>query len=159
MKKQRINWQKLWQEFLFSEFVSVRQFLVSKGLLDEDKPLPGGYAKKTKWWSEEKAKFWQEKLAWLRPSISTLQKLHNNLEKAIDTWADMLGYYSDKQKEKIQKWQKAIYIDELIKFWKMLEKYHWITIWTENDKTEIKQEVEISLNEEDKKLLNKILKL
>ena len=133
MKKQRINWQKLWQEFLFSEFVSVRQFLVSKGLLDEDKPLPGGYAKKTKWWSEEKAKFWQEKLENFDLDDKQKQKFAMAIYQGVDVFAEMLLYYSKKQREKMKEGKKWIYVEELIKFWKLLEFYHKLKLWTEFD--------------------------
>ena len=154
MTKKRIDWLKLKQEYLVSEIFDLRSFLISKNLVQEWKSIPGWYRRKTAWWQEEKINFWKEKLQDYKLDEKKQTKLAQALDMSVELFADMLFYYNKKMKEKIQEGQKALYIDELIKFGKLFEAYHKIALWTENDKQEIKHT--ISLDEEDKKLLELI---
>ena len=131
----RYDWNKLFQEFLFSEFVSVKDFLVSKWILEENKRLSGAMQTKTKGWAEEKKKFWQEKLENFELDEKQKQIFGIAIYQGVDVFADMLIYYAKKQREKIKKWDKGIYVEELLKFWKLLEYYHKLKLWTEFETT------------------------
>ena len=151
--KKRINWQILKQDYILSEIVSLRDFLVFKGNLKEEQKMPWWYITKTKGWKEEKKEFWVNKLE----NFDLTDKQKINLAQSLDKWvsafAKMLDYYSEKILEKINDNKKTIYVDELMKFWKFLEYYHKLKLWTEFETT---VNVNVENNDPLKDLLQKL---
>lgn len=152
-KKTRINWQILKQDYIFSETISLKDFLVSKWILKENQKMPWWYIKQTKGWQEEKKEFRTNKLENFELSEEQAIQLAQSLDKGVSVFSQMFLYYSEKVLEKIKKNKKPIYVDELMKFWKFLEYYHKLKLWTEFETT---VNVNVDNNDPLKDLLQKI---
>ena len=104
-----------------------------------------------------KKDFWVEQYNNYELEEETKIKLTQAVDKSVKAFVDMMNYYILKNKEKIQQGQKGIYIDELLKFGKMLENYHGLKLGTENSQQEIN--INSALTEDDLEILEDIKQL
>jgi len=157
MASKKYSWEERKKEFFENPSESLVDFISRKTSgkwVYTDKKwkrrLQRPFSDKTQWWVKERREYWDRILQdpeYFREKFMTEERRKKQaevLDKAIDFWNNMIIGYMMRVQNKIKEW-KGPYIDEVIKFGKMIQEYSGLKLLWEQD-IQIQNEIKIDYN-------------